>query len=43
MKLMDEFETKLDILIKEFPDLDLDEMADILEYYSDSCRRKKEE
>ena len=39
-KRLDEFETKLDKLLEEFTDIDYDELADSLEYYSDTFRAK---
>lgn len=34
MKRIDEFETKLDALLKEFSDVPAEEIADRLEYYT---------
>jgi len=34
MKRKDEFEAKIDSLIKEYTDLSYEEIADILDYYS---------
>ena len=40
MKRIDEFEAKLDELLKEFSDVSCEDLADSLEYYSDSYRAK---
>ena len=39
-KRIDEFEAKLDELLEEFIDVDCEDLADSLEYYSDTFRAK---
>ena len=39
---LQEFETKLDALLKDFSDVSYEDLADSLEYYSVSSRRKSE-
>ena len=39
-KRLDEFETRIDELLEEFTDISYEELADSLEYYSDSLRAK---
>ena len=39
-KRVDEFESKLDKLLEEFNDVECEDLADSLEYYSDTFRAK---
>lgn len=40
MKRKDEFECRLDALLKEFSDLEYSEIADVLDYYACDYQRK---